>query len=168
MMGCSQAHQGEPLVHLHKPRGARTRSGRRKPKLQPPDEQTPCLVSFQVFTRKASASSPRCEAHQDESLGAALWITFQAKGVGHVMGRRGRMFLGLPSIYYGMFRGGTTGWKRRDLCDLGRNKCGKVHLCVRIQASNWNGAAASGAHMSRSQQLGRLGSRGQLLGRLSV
>lgn len=111
-----------PSVHLCKP------SARWEPKLQPPEEQIPCPASSQFFTRRPSASWPGCETHQDEPSGAALWITLQAKGVGHIMECRGKVFLGLPKIYYGMFRGGIKGWQRKDFSDMGRNRCEKVHL----------------------------------------
>ena len=57
--------------------------------------------------------------------------------------------------------GGLAAWTREVLASC-------MCMCVTVCTSNWSGAVVSGAHMSRYQQVGRLGSKGQLLGRLSV
>ena len=43
-------------------------------------------------------------------------------------------------------------------------------MCVSVTvcSSNWSGVVVLGTHMSRCQQVGRLGSKGQLLGKLSI
>lgn len=72
-------------------------------------------------------------------------------------------FLGLPSIFNEMFKSGTKDWKRRDLGDWWRSKYGKVCLSVSLGQKLECGCSHRG--MSWSQQLEKLGSRCQLLGR---
>lgn len=59
---------------------------------------------------------------------------------------------------------GVSYWTRGVLA----KSCVCVYVCVTVCSSNWSRVAASGTCMSRHQQLGRLGSSGQLLGGLIV
>lgn len=87
MMGCSQTHWEELLVHVFKPRGAWTHSDRRESILEPPEEQTPCLSSSSFLPGEPQHCCPGVKPKMSP------WITFQAKGVEH-MGHRRRAFWG--------------------------------------------------------------------------